>query len=67
MRGGGKAVEEIAEAHGATPNQVKIAWLLARADVIAPIPGTLSAEHLRENLEALELALSDDEIERLNG
>ncbi|HYH61419.1 MAG TPA: aldo/keto reductase [Solirubrobacterales bacterium] len=67
LRGGGGAVEEIAEAHGATPNQVKIAWLLARADVIAPIPGTLSVEHLRENLEAVELALSDDEIERLNG
>ena len=67
LRGGGRAVEEIAEAHGATPNQVKIAWLLARADAIAPIPGTLSAEHLRENLEAVELALSDDEIERLNG
>jgi aryl-alcohol dehydrogenase-like predicted oxidoreductase len=65
LRGGGRAVEEIAARHEATPNQVKLAWLLRRSPTIAPIPGTLSVEHLRENLEALELELSDEEFDRL--
>ncbi len=46
-------------------NAVKIAWLLRRSPAIAPIPGTLSLEHLRENLAAVDLELSDDEFERL--
>jgi pyridoxine 4-dehydrogenase len=37
-----------------TPNAVKLAWLLRRSPVILPIPGTLSIEHLRENLAVLE-------------
>jgi len=60
------AVTEIAERHGATPNQVKLAWLLKRSPAIVPIPGTLSVEHLKENLGALDLELSDDEFERLS-
>jgi aryl-alcohol dehydrogenase-like predicted oxidoreductase len=67
LRGSSKAVEEIASAHGASANQVKIAWLLKRSRVIAPIPGTLSLPHLLENLAALEIELSDDEFERLGG
>ena len=67
LRGGSKAVEEIASAHGASANQVKIAWLLKRSRVISPIPGTLSLPHLRENLAALEIELSQDEFERLSG
>jgi aryl-alcohol dehydrogenase-like predicted oxidoreductase len=65
LRGGGRAVDEIAEAHGATPNQIKIAWLLKRSPAMAPIPGTLSLAHLKENLGAAEIPLSDDEFERL--
>ena len=38
---------------------VKLAWLLQRSPVILPIPGTLSIEHLRENLAALDLDLGD--------
>jgi pyridoxine 4-dehydrogenase len=59
------AVTEIAERHGATPNQVKLAWLLARSPVVAPIPGTLSLDHLNENLGALDIELTDEEFERL--
>ena len=44
---------------GATENAVKLAWLLRRSPVVLPIPGTLSIEHLRENLAALELDLGD--------
>ena len=42
-----------------TENAVKLAWLLRRSPVMLPIPGTLSIEHLRENLAALELELGD--------
>jgi pyridoxine 4-dehydrogenase len=58
-------VDEIAERHGATPTQIKLAWLLRRSPVMLPIPGTLTLEHLKENLTALELELSDDEFEAL--
>ena len=68
LRGGDReAIAAVAAAHGATPNQVKLAWLLKRSPITLPIPGTLSLEHLRENLGALELELSDEEFERLRG
>ena len=67
LRGGGRAVGEIAGRHGATEEQVKLAWLLGRSPAIAPIPGTLSIEHLRSNLEALDLELSDEERTALSG
>jgi aryl-alcohol dehydrogenase-like predicted oxidoreductase len=53
--------------HGpeATPNQVKLAWLLKRSPATLPIPGSLSLEHLRENLAALGLELSDADYEEL--
>jgi aryl-alcohol dehydrogenase-like predicted oxidoreductase len=62
---GGSALREIAERHGATPAQITLAWLLRRSPAMVPIPGTLSLEHLKENLAALELELSDDELEAL--
>jgi pyridoxine 4-dehydrogenase len=63
--GGGRVLAEIAERHGATPAQIALAWLLRRAPVMLPIPGTLSLEHLEENLAALELELSDQEFAAL--
>jgi aryl-alcohol dehydrogenase-like predicted oxidoreductase len=62
---GGPALAEIAERHGATDVQIALAWLLRRSPAMLPIPGTLSLEHLRENLGALELELSEDEYEAL--
>jgi pyridoxine 4-dehydrogenase len=60
LRGdGGPGVAAAAERLGVTENTVKLAWLLRRAPVVLPIPGTLSIEHLRENLAALELELGD--------
>jgi pyridoxine 4-dehydrogenase len=56
------ALEEIAERHGATRAQIALAWLLRRSRVMLPIPGTLSIGHLRENLGALEIELTDDEF-----
>jgi pyridoxine 4-dehydrogenase len=56
---------EIAKNHGASPEQIALAWLLRRSSMMLPIPGTLSIEHLRENLAALEIELTDDEFESL--
>ena len=63
--GGGSALERVAAAHGVTVMQVGIAWLLARAPVILPIPGTSSVGHLEENLAAAGLQLSAAELELL--
>jgi pyridoxine 4-dehydrogenase len=63
----GGALDEIAKAHDATPGQVALAWLLARSQVMLPIPGTSSAEHLEENMAAAELRLSDEERDAIAG
>jgi aryl-alcohol dehydrogenase-like predicted oxidoreductase len=63
----GDALDEIARAHDATPRQIALAWLLRRSPAMLPIPGTLSLEHLRENLAALEIELSEEEFEALAG
>jgi pyridoxine 4-dehydrogenase len=60
------AVAEVAEARGSTPSQIRLAWLMRRSPTIVTIPGTLSLEHLRDNLAALEIELSDDEFDRLS-
>jgi pyridoxine 4-dehydrogenase len=66
LKGGGPpALAEIARAHGATQSQIALAWLLHRSPVMLPIPGTLSIEHLRENLGALDVRLSADEFQAL--
>ncbi len=63
---GGAALEAVAQAHGATPGQVAVAWLLQRSPVILPIPGTSKLAHLEENVKARELVLSDEEFARLD-
>jgi aryl-alcohol dehydrogenase-like predicted oxidoreductase len=66
LRGdGGPALRSIAEAHRATPSQITLAWLLKRSPAMLPIPGTLSPAHLRENLAAAEIELTDDEYQAL--
>jgi pyridoxine 4-dehydrogenase len=59
------AVTAIAERHGKTTTQIALAWLLHRSPAVLPIPGTLSIDHLRENLAALEIDLSRDEVDAL--
>jgi pyridoxine 4-dehydrogenase len=61
----GAAVQRIAKDHGATATQVALAWLLRRSPVMLPIPGTLSLGHVKENLAALTLELTDAEFEAL--
>ena len=61
----GGPVDAVAAAHGATPAQVALAWLLRRSPVTIPIPGTSSLAHLEENMAARELALTDDDLRLL--
>jgi aryl-alcohol dehydrogenase-like predicted oxidoreductase len=61
----GVPVEAIAERRGVTPRQVALAWLLKRSPMLVPIPGTLSIDHVKENLAALDLELSDEEFASL--
>ena len=66
LRGrGGAALGEIARRHSATTAQIVLAWLLRRSPGMLPIPGTLSLEHLKENLAATEIELTDAEFEAL--
>lgn len=64
-RAAGDALQKVAKAHGASPMQVALAWLLWRSPIVLPIPGTSSVEHLEENIGAASLRLSDDECESL--
>lgn len=57
---------DIAEHHGATANQVALAWLLARSETMLTIPGTGSIDHLEENVAAAGLRLTPEEITALN-
>ena len=58
LRGdGGRGVAAAARRLGVSENSVRLAWLLQRSPAILPIPGTLSVEHLRENLASLDLDL----------
>ena len=60
------SLSSIAQELGATPMQVALAWLLARAPNILLIPGTSSVAHLRENLAAAELSLSPEVLAALD-
>ncbi len=60
------ALSDVAEGLGATPMQVALAWLLRRAPNILLIPGTSSVGHLRENLAAADLELSNDAMTALD-
>lgn len=54
-------------ARGATSAQVALAWMMAKAPWIVPIPGTTKLAHLDENLRAADLALTPDEVQELEG
>ena len=55
-------VEELASAKGCTPAQLALAWLLAQGEDVVAIPGTRHPEYLEQNLAALDVELSDDEL-----
>jgi aryl-alcohol dehydrogenase-like predicted oxidoreductase len=60
------AVQEIADAHGVSPQQVTLAWMLALAPVVIPIPGASRPESITDSAKAAELELSSEELARLD-
>jgi len=58
-------IREIAEAKGATPGQLALAWVLAQGDDVVPIPGTKRVTYLEENVAAAEVTLSADDLDAL--
>ncbi|HYO78114.1 MAG TPA: aldo/keto reductase [Thermoanaerobaculia bacterium] len=58
-------IEEIARARGVTPSQLALAWVLQRGNDIVPIPGTKHVKYLEENVRALDVQLSADELQRI--
>jgi aryl-alcohol dehydrogenase-like predicted oxidoreductase len=59
-------VREIAVEKGASPGQLALAWLLHQGDDVVPIPGTRRAERLEENVGAVALRLTPDDLARLD-
>src|SRR5690349_9630202 len=55
-------VRALAEAKGATPGQVALAWVLAQGDDVVPIPGTKRVRYLEENVAAAAVVLSSDDL-----
>ena len=61
-----RPLEEVAQAHGATPAQVALAWLLSRGEQVIPIPGMKRRAHLVENVSAVGIALTPEQLARLD-
>jgi aryl-alcohol dehydrogenase-like predicted oxidoreductase len=59
-------VEQLADQKGVTPAQLALAWVLAQGDDIVPIPGTKRRSYLEQNAGALEVELTDDDLERID-
>jgi len=58
-------LERVAAEKDATPVQVALAWLLAQKPWIVPIPGTRRIDHLEENLGAIDVALTDEDLRKI--
>jgi aryl-alcohol dehydrogenase-like predicted oxidoreductase len=61
-----RRVEEIAAEKGVKPSQLALAWLLAQGNDIAPIPGTKRREYLEENVGAVAIRLTSDDLARID-
>lgn len=59
-------VREIAEEKGCKPGQIALAWLLAQGEDIVPIPGTRHIEYLQENIDAVDISLTDEDLKRID-
>ncbi len=58
-------VREIAEAHGVSPQQVALAWLLSLSPVVIPIPGASRPESIQDSVQAAELRLTHEELQAI--
>jgi len=62
----GGPVDELATKYDAAPSQIALAWLLARAQIMLPIPGTSKVAHLEQNVGAARIHLTAEEVDQLN-
>jgi len=67
LAGKSGSLNTIAARHHATPAQIALAWLLKRAKVMLPIPGTGRVNHLEENIGGASIELSDEEFDAISG
>jgi aryl-alcohol dehydrogenase-like predicted oxidoreductase len=58
-------VEKLASEKGCTPAQLALAWVLAQGNDVVPIPGTKKVQYLRENVKAITINLTSEEIQRI--
>ncbi|MDQ2783330.1 aldo/keto reductase [Lapillicoccus sp.] len=58
--------QQVADERDVSPQQVTLAWMLATAPVVVPIPGSSRPETIRDSVAAADLVLTDDEMARLN-
>ena len=61
-----RRIEEIAEEKGSKPAQLALAWVLAQDKNIVPIPGTKRRKYLEDNVAALEVQLSTEDLRRID-
>jgi len=61
-----RSIESIAEERGCTPAQLALAWVLSRGEHIVPIVGTKRRKYLEENMGALEMKLTPDDLRRID-
>jgi aryl-alcohol dehydrogenase-like predicted oxidoreductase len=59
-------VRELAAEKGVKPGQLALAWVLAQGDDIVPIPGTKHVQYLTENIAAVDIELTEEDLERLD-
>ena len=59
-------IEDLASSKGASAPQLALAWVLAQGDDVVPIPGTRRATHLRSNVGALDIELTEDDLAALD-
>jgi aryl-alcohol dehydrogenase-like predicted oxidoreductase len=60
------SVEQIAREKGCKPSQLGLSWVLAQGDDIVPIPGTKRRKYLEENVGALDVKLSREDLQRID-
>src|SRR5712672_2119034 len=61
-----RQVEEMSKEKGCKPSQLALAWVLAQGDDIVPIPGTKRRKYLEENVEAVDVKLSKEDLRRID-
>jgi aryl-alcohol dehydrogenase-like predicted oxidoreductase len=59
-------IEEIASEKRVTPSQLALAWVLAQGEDIVPIPGTKRIKYLEENVGAVDIQLTEDDLRRID-